>query len=105
MKLATLFIVAVLASVVLVRDGTYTIGGFTFDEANADHTPVIVEGPPFLTDHSAPRFARFSPNYAGDPLTQTNDFYKFDRTRSLGHLLGRRAGGSIARHVTVPEPG
>ncbi len=87
-----------------ISAGTFTIGGFSFDEKNTVKTAAIVQGPA-LIDHSNTRFGRFSEAYVTSPTTRENAFEKFNREKSVGRLLGKvnKKGIDYARQVSFPD--
>ena len=83
----------------------FKIAGFTFDEANTIRTASIVEGPLTVVDRSNSKFGRFSEEYATNINGHINEFRNFDRSRSVGRLLGRQSANDYARHIGLAEPG
>lgn len=89
----------------LSHAGVFKIGGYVFNEANAVTTAVIVEGPLTLQKNSSPRFGRYSESFINSLDTKVNEFHAFDRSKSLGRLLGGYSTSDLARHISFPEPG
>jgi hypothetical protein len=101
--------VGLLATLILgaatAQAGVFKIGGIAFNDANTVKTAAIVEGPVTLSDHSNPRFGRYSEAYVISAESQENEFQKFDRRRSLAWLMGRTSKSDLARHISFAEPG
>jgi hypothetical protein len=64
----------------------FTIGGFTFDEANSAKTAAIVSGPRNLKVQNSP-FGKYSSSYLRDASVRSNAFANFNRSASVGWLL------------------
>jgi hypothetical protein len=85
----------------------FTIAGMSFDTANSVQTGAIVEGTINIMDHSSKIFARIeqaSKVASGDIV---NPYLTFDRSVSLGRLLGRQArwADDRSRYISFPEKG
>ena len=104
MKLKVICSVVSALAVNLANAGVVTIGGVSFDEANSVQTAAIVEGPVTLGDHSNRNFARFGENFISSTASHENEFAHFDRSKSIGRLLGRGGNGDYARHVSFGGP-
>jgi hypothetical protein len=99
-----IFLATVTLAVNCVQAGEFKIAGFVFDEANAVTSVAIVEGPLTLMDHSNKRFGKYSENYLSAGA-KVNEFQAFDRSKTIGRLLGRGGSGDLARHLSFPSPG
>src|SRR3954453_7258489 len=88
-----------------VSAGVFSIGGFTFDEKNTVTQGLIAQGTS-LRGHSSSRFGMFSPDYISDPNVYTNHFAKFNRSKSIGRLMGMHnkdgLGTDFARAISLP---
>jgi hypothetical protein len=95
-----------LASVVVsnVSAGTFTIGGFKFDEKNTVQIATLAEGET-LSVHSSSRFGKYSENYVTNTVTRENEFAKFDRSKSVGRLMGLKNSSrhDLAQYVSMPD--
>jgi hypothetical protein len=101
MKATTLLAGFILAAQI-TQASTFTIGGFTFDDADSVRTARIVEGPLSLRDFSNKRFGKYSEEFITGIDSHANSFKDFPRQKSIGKLLGRGASDS-ARHLSFPE--
>ncbi|MFT4589356.1 MAG: hypothetical protein ACI8QF_003470 [Limisphaerales bacterium] len=84
----------------------FTIGTFTFNEANSVRTAEVVEGPQNLRDYRNDEFTkRANLDIILDPniLKPEKVFKYFDRSRCVGQLLSRGDNQGIARYITFPE--
>jgi len=101
-----ILLLATLAS--SIHADVFTIGTFTFNEANAVRTAEIVEGPVNLRDYRNDEFTKRSNLDIilddRDKQRGTDKIYKFfDRSKCVGQLLGRGDNKGIARYITFPE--
>lgn len=83
---AIAFVTAGLVSVMTGNAGVFTIGGFTFDEANSAQSAAITEGPQNLKIENT-RFGKYSKAYLEEASVRSNAFSGFDRSASVGWLL------------------
>lgn len=84
----------------------FTIGTFTFNEANAVRTAEIVEGPVNLRDYRNDEFTKRSQLdiILNEKKQGSDKIYKyFDRSKCVGQLLSRGDQKGIARYITFPE--
>lgn len=104
---ATGIAAAVCLMVNAAHGGAFTIGGFTFDEDNAVKTAKTVEGALGIEDHTSKVFARAGGGDGKTASATIDEFLTFNRTKSIGRLLGRtgRRSSDHARFVTFPERG
>jgi hypothetical protein len=101
MKLSFIPVAALMLTTSFVHAEQFTIAGFTFDQASSVTSVAIVEGSATLEDHSNKNFGKYTEEYLRSPTVTVNEFAKFDRTRTLGCLLGRSAKGTTARHINL----
>ncbi len=84
----------------------FTIGTYTFNEANAVRTAEIVEGPVNLRDYRNDEFTKRSQLdiiLEKGAKSAEKIFKYFDRAKCVGQLLGRGDNKGIARYITFPE--
>ena len=84
----------------------FTIGTYTFNEANAVRTAEIVEGPVNLRDYRNDEFTKRSNlDIILEESKRNPDkvFKFFDRSRCVGQLLNRGNQKGMARYITFPE--
>lgn len=93
-----------LLTVAAAQAETFTIAGYTFDQASSIKTASIVEGYGVLEHRSNRNFGRFSEDYLRSPEVMVNEFTRFDRRRTVGCLLGHSGADSTARHVNFNTP-
>lgn len=88
--MTTIKAIALIATTLLTasagRAEVFTIGGFTFDEANCAQTAAVVGGPKNLKIQNS-RFGKYSSAYLQDASIRSNEFAGFDRSASLGWRL------------------
>jgi len=89
-----------------LQAGVFSIGSFTFDDYNAVRTAEVVEGP---TDLKVSRNDEFTKRAVLDIITDkesqrsVKQYKFFDRTRTVGYLLGAQNAQGIATYVSLPE--
>ncbi len=104
MKLSFIPVAALMLTTSFVHAEQFTIAGFTFDQASCVKTAAIVEGSAALEDHSNKNFGKYSEEYLRSTTTTVNEFAKFDRTKTIGYLLGRGRSDTLARHINLTSP-
>lgn len=88
-----------------VMGGVFTIAGYTFDEDNSVKTAKAVEGASAVLSHSSKVFARAGHVETKGQVAAVNEFLAFDRSKTIGRLMGfaGRRSTDDARYVSFPE--
>ncbi len=86
--------------------GVFTIGSYSINEYNVARTGEVVEGPTNLKVYRNDEFTKRAVlDIVKDEETgsEVKQFRYFDRTRTVGHLLGHPNDKGIATYVSFPE--
>lgn len=101
----TIAALSLILTTTVASAGTFTIGGFTFDENNAVKTVKVAEGTANLKTRSD-SFGKYSEAYRRDSSVRTNEFANFNRSKTVGRILSQNGDtrkSSSSRHVLLPD--